>query len=121
MGLAQQIGVTVETADARGLAGTAIHQPAAGRRPGAVSYRDVAIPASPPQGAICDLLNRAGQDATRNGPLAWLRYEPDESEGPFELRLTIWPNGHERLLATGHPHGASIRWHGSERGTGGKK
>ena len=114
--LARQIGVKVETADAadwlerqfgslpQGVATVLFHT---------VMWQYLPVGTKE---AIRGLLNRAGQNATWRQPLAWLRYEPGESEGPFELRLTIWPGGQERLLATGHPHGASIRWHGSAQG-----
>jgi hypothetical protein len=46
------------------------------------------------------------------GPVAWLRMEPDPDNlaGPMEVRLTLWPGGEERLLARVHPHGASVQW-----------
>jgi hypothetical protein len=115
IGLARQIGVKVETADAadwltrqfatlpQGVTTILFHT---------VMWQYLL--ARTKEG-IRDLLDEAGQDATRNRPLAWLRYEPGESEGPFELRLTMWPGGQERLLATGHPHGASIRWLAGEQ------
>jgi hypothetical protein len=60
-------------------------------------------------------LHQAGARATRDAPLAWLRFEPVDLEtgsGPFELRLTTWPGGHEHLLAESHPHGPPVRWLG---------
>ena len=65
------------------------------------------------QQRIGGLLAAAG----RRGPLAWLRFEPATASGPFELRLTTWQNGaaHERLLATAHPHGATVQWIGEEK------
>jgi hypothetical protein len=49
-----------------------------------------------------------GQAATENAPFAWLRMEPGLPK--FEVRLTLWPGGDERLLAVVHPHGAWVNW-----------
>ncbi|HEX5181890.1 MAG TPA: DUF2332 domain-containing protein [Allosphingosinicella sp.] len=60
------------------------------------------------QARIVRRLEEAGAGATEESPLAWLRYEagPDH----FELRLRAWPDGEDRLLAGGHPHGSMVRW-----------
>jgi hypothetical protein len=60
------------------------------------------------QQRLRELMALAGQAA----PLAWLRFEPANGPGPFELRLTRWQAGirDEQLLATAHPHGASVHW-----------
>jgi hypothetical protein len=52
------------------------------------------------------------QEAGKGRPLAWLRFEPDSKSGAFELRLTLWRDdvSDDRLLATGHPHGAAVHW-----------
>ncbi len=52
----------------------------------------------------------AGQRATNDRPVAWLRLEQDAPAQPFELRLTLWPDGETRVLAMAHPHGASVKW-----------
>jgi hypothetical protein len=52
-------------------------------------------------------LIRAGAAASREAPLAWLRFELAE---PPELRLTLWPPGEETLVAHAHPHGTWVRW-----------
>lgn len=58
-------------------------------------------------------LERAGESATVAAPLAWLRMEPG---GAFaQVRLTIWPGGEERLLATAGYHGPPVRWLNSEK------
>ena len=46
----------------------------------------------------------------RGLPLAWLRFEPPEPERRPELRCTLWPGGHERLLAMAHAHVDAIEW-----------
>jgi hypothetical protein len=58
---------------------------------------------------IVAALEAAGSAATRQSPLAWLRYEHDSGDERITLRLRTWP-GEERLLAHCHPHGSSIRW-----------
>lgn len=51
--------------------------------------------------------------ATADAPLAWLRCEFETGDAPRPtLRLTLWPGGTDRLLAYGHPHGASVEWLG---------
>jgi hypothetical protein len=51
--------------------------------------------------------------ASQTAPLAWLRMEPIEGQAfPIELRLTLWPGGDDRRLATVHAHGANVSWEG---------
>jgi hypothetical protein len=53
-----------------------------------------------------------GATATPERPLAWLRFEADDpaASTPPTLRLQLWPEGTDRLLAEAHPHGTSVRW-----------
>jgi hypothetical protein len=60
--------------------------------------------------AFEDAIVAAGQAATRERPVAWLRAEQTAYSQPFELRLTVWPTGEDRLLAHAHPHGAIVKW-----------
>ena len=53
-------------------------------------------------------IESAGSRATPDAPLAWLRMEPAASLA--EVRLTTWPGGSERLLATSDFHGRDVRW-----------
>ena len=55
-------------------------------------------------------ITRAGKAATAAAPIAWLRMEPGGKEA--HVRLTAWPKGRERLVATCSYHGASVRWLG---------
>ncbi len=60
---------------------------------------------------ITDTLRDAGARATDDAPLAWLRLEPGPPHFfPPELRLTSWPGGDERLLATAEFHVGPVRW-----------
>jgi hypothetical protein len=53
-------------------------------------------------------LRRAGVAATDEAPVAWLRMEP---AGPVaDLRLTWWPGGEERVLATAEYQGSTVYW-----------
>jgi hypothetical protein len=54
-------------------------------------------------------LQQAGEGATADTPLAWLRMEPAGGKHA-DLRLTSWPGGEEEVLATSGFHGEDIRW-----------
>ena len=62
---------------------------------------------APTRMRITRALARAGGAATADAPLAWLRMEPARGEDCAELRLTLWPDGQERLLARADYH---VRW-----------
>jgi hypothetical protein len=54
---------------------------------------------------------RIGAAATDRSPFAWLRYEADPAYGErASLRLTLWPDGRERVLALGDTHGERLHW-----------
>jgi hypothetical protein len=52
----------------------------------------------------------AGERASRDAPLGWVRLEPSADLTHTELRVTTWPGGSERLLARGHYHLGPVRW-----------
>jgi hypothetical protein len=54
-------------------------------------------------------MEAAGRRASDRAPLAWLRMEPSTKERA-ELRLTTWPDGEDRPLATCGYHGSPIWW-----------
>jgi hypothetical protein len=54
----------------------------------------------------------AGQAATLDNPLAWLRFEPGVDLA--EVRLQLWPGGKDRLLARSGFHGKPVLWQGGE-------
>jgi hypothetical protein len=63
------------------------------------------------QVAITATLEDYGAAASRAAPLAWLRMEAVPGRpAPIELRLTLWPGGEDRRLATVQAHGAAIAW-----------
>jgi hypothetical protein len=60
--------------------------------------------------AASGAIERAAATATDERPLSWLRYELGEDLVRCELRLTSWPGGEDRLLATGDVHLAPVTW-----------
>lgn len=61
---------------------------------------------------ITDTIRRAGAAADKGRPLAWIGFEWTDDRSRVELRLTSWPGGTTRVLATCHPYGAWIDWRG---------
>jgi len=66
----------------------------------------------PERERIARTMESAGARATATAPLAWLRMEGARVE-EAELRLRLWPDGSDVLLAGVHYHGASARWLGA--------
>jgi hypothetical protein len=64
------------------------------------------------QGAIQAAIRRAAAAANAQAPFAWLRMEPQSADpgALMGLRLTLWPGGVDRMLASVHPHGACVSW-----------
>lgn len=54
------------------------------------------------------LVGAAGRAAAAEAPLAWVRMEPGRTA--FEVRVGLWPGGHDILLGTCGPHGGGFRW-----------
>ncbi|HYL74952.1 MAG TPA: DUF2332 domain-containing protein [Bryobacteraceae bacterium] len=52
------------------------------------------------------LLARAGEQATKDAPLAWLSMEPGEDQ--TDVRLTLWPSGERKRIATAGYHGRPV-------------
>jgi hypothetical protein len=119
IGVACRAGIHVEQADAGSWVEDRLSRTAEGRA--TVLYHSIMWQYMPREtherigAAVAAASRRARSDAS----LAWLRFEPPAPDAAPELRLTIWPDGEERLLARAHPHGASVRWlagiAGSER------
>lgn len=56
-------------------------------------------------------LEEAGRAARTETPFAWLRYEADPAfDGKATLRLRVWPDGSDRLLAVGDGHVRRVKW-----------
>lgn len=72
----------------------------------------------PPQSQdrIRQHMQRVGEAATADAPLAWLSFEQegDGDERTPVLRLRTWPGpAQTEALAKGHPHGAWYQWMGA--------
>jgi hypothetical protein len=62
--------------------------------------------------AVIDAIRAAGAPATPKRPVAWLSFEWTEGRKEVRLMLTSWPTGSVRHLATCHPYGNWVDWHG---------
>lgn len=65
------------------------------------------------QAAIERLVAERGREATAGAPMAHLRFEPvleSDRRWRFEVRLTTWPGGEDRVLGGAHPHAEWVRW-----------
>jgi hypothetical protein len=56
--------------------------------------------------ALFEGIREAGERATGEAPLAWLRMEPADDRA--NLELTVWPGGEDRLLARVGYHGSPV-------------
>ena len=54
-------------------------------------------------------LAEGGARATAEAPLFWIRLEPFPGNVSYGVRLTRWPGGDERLVATCLAHGSDVR------------
>ena len=63
------------------------------------------------QAGITHAMEQAGEMATRERPLAWVKLETNRETFRHELRVQYWPGGEEEaLLGCAHPHGAWVEW-----------
>jgi hypothetical protein len=108
--LAQRLQVRVDAADAL----TWTQDVLATQRAGCatVIYHSVIWQylAEPTRNGLRGLIEATGTHATRQAPLAWLAFEPPDSDARMLLTLTLWPGGERRVLAEAHPHGQWVRW-----------
>ncbi|SDD78803.1 hypothetical protein SAMN05444678_12247 [Sphingomonas sp. YR710] len=66
----------------------------------------------PGRNAVIDMIAEAGSRATVERPLAWVSFEWTPTRSEVQLRLTCWPTGETRHLATCHPYGDWVAWRG---------
>ncbi|GAG80750.1 unnamed protein product, partial [marine sediment metagenome] len=60
---------------------------------------------------IASLMSETGANAGARTPLAWLRFEFDDSSSrKTSLCATLWPGGAEHLLARSDPHVREVKW-----------
>ncbi len=62
--------------------------------------------------AVAQAIADAGNRATPDAPVAWLRMEPGWVAGRANVTLTTWPGGRERLIALCGFHGTPVEWSG---------
>lgn len=63
--------------------------------------------------AITVAMEQAGERASADRPLAWVRLETNRATFRHELTIRYWPGGEEPVqLAEAHPHGAWVEWQG---------
>ncbi|MEN3953435.1 DUF2332 domain-containing protein [Iodidimonas sp. SYSU 1G8] len=110
LALAADHPVTLETADA----GDWTVRKLAGQTPGmaTVVYHSLAAQYFPPatKAIFESAIRQAGENATPEAPVAWLRMEMIDARNYPELRLTLWPGGDDRLIGFAQPHGAYVTW-----------
>lgn len=59
---------------------------------------------------ISAAMEAAGERATAERPIAWLRMEADDQPHSAGVLLTIWPGGTEREIARADFHGRWVEW-----------
>lgn len=104
--VAARVPVTVERAGAAGWAVERLAAPAPGCA--TVVYHSIVmqyLPAGERESFIA-ALNEAGDRASVEAPLAWLRMEPGGERA--DVLLTTWPGGEERHLARAGYHGTPV-------------
>ncbi len=72
------------------------------------------------QTAAQELIKQAGARATPDRKLAWLAFEADANPHGAALRLRLWPDDTDQVIARADFHGRWVQWeglHGSQPGT----
>ena len=100
--------VTIDPADAGAWVEEAVAVSHSGDR-ASVVFHSIVLQYLPEasRSRMFEALERAGESATADAPLAWLRMEP--AGAVADLRLTTWPGGEEEVLATTGYHGQRYR------------
>jgi hypothetical protein len=109
--LAASHPVTIDRAGAGGWLTEALAESAPGQA--TVVFHSVVWSYIPPdeQQVAEAAIRAAGERATVDAPLAWLRFEAHhEVVKGAELSLTTWPGGEDRSLALAGYHGEWLRW-----------
>jgi hypothetical protein len=106
--LAARVPARVERANGADWVAARLAQPAAGLA--TVVYHSIVVQYvdADSRERLLATLTAAGARATAAAPLAWLRMEPGGEQA--EVRLTRWPGGEERLVATTGFHGRDVRY-----------
>lgn len=106
--VARQVPVQVDQANAANWIETAL----AGNVPGVatVVYHSIVWPylSQSDRERVSRAIARRGEAATGDHPLAWLRFEAGDNMA--EVRLQLWPDGEDCLLARSGFHGKPVQW-----------
>ena len=105
--VARRVPAVVTRASAPDWLAARLAEPAVGMA--TVVYHSIVIQYldQPSRDRVRAVLDDAGARATSTAPFAWLRMEPAGEQA--EVRLTLWPGGEERLVATTGDHGREVR------------
>jgi hypothetical protein len=106
--VAAEVPVMVEVASAAEWVERRLASPVVGRATVVCHSIVLQYLATEERRALVDAIEAAGSDAAADAPLAWLRLEPGGDQA--DLRLTTWPGGATRLLATSAYHGPPVVW-----------
>lgn len=68
--------------------------------------------------AVEKMIEEAGNEADNDRPLVRIGFEWTDRREQVQLSLTCWPGGEPQHLATCHPYGAWIDWHGEAPASG---
>ena len=106
--VAHRVPATIDRADASEWTEAQLASPTPGLA--TVLTHSIVLQYLSPEGRrrLRSTLEAAGARATEIAPLAWLRMEPAGERA--ELRLTTWPDGQDRVLATAGYHGRPVWW-----------
>lgn len=107
--VARRVAVVVDAADACDWLETHLSEPAEGVATVVFHSIFVQYLTVEGRGRLLATIEEAGRRAAHAAPLAWLRMEPG-GDRQTEVRLTLWPGGRDRVLATAGFHGQPVRW-----------
>ncbi len=109
--IARRVPADVERADAASWVATQLGDAAPGAATVVVHSIVLQYLSHPARQRFRDAVASAGARASERAPVAWLRMEPGGDRA--EIRLTTWPGGQDRLLATAGYHGRPVWWNPS--------
>lgn len=106
LALAPQLPIEIDREPAAAWAGRMLAEPTSGRA--TVIYHSIVSQylGDEERAALFDGIRAAGERATADAPLAWLRMEPVDDRA--DLELTLWPGGENRRLARVGYHGNPV-------------
>ncbi len=111
LGCVARSGLRVENADAGEWAGEQLARPQPSGRVRVLFHTIVRQYLAPEtETRLAAAIAEAGKRATSERPFAHLSFEWDGQKPGGALRLVLWPNGDDRLLARADYHGRWVEW-----------